>query len=95
MIKVVAKAFIKKDKVEVFKNVVPTLISETRKESGCIDYKLFQDTADETAFCFVEEWKSREDLNLHMASPHFTRIIPQIAEISVKEMDVFVGNLVL
>ena len=46
------------------------LIENTLSEEGNIDYQLLKSINDDT-LTFVEKWKSLEDLQKHMASPHF------------------------
>ena len=46
------------------------LIEETLKEEGNIDYQLLSSIND-TTLTFVEKWKSPQDLQKHMVSPHF------------------------
>lgn len=95
MVKVIAKFTIKEDKVEVFKNLVPELITETRKEAGCIGYQLFEDQNDKRVLMFVEEWESMEALQKHMSSKHFTEAIPKLTELQEKDLELNVCNLVI
>jgi len=46
MLKLVAKFIIKEDKIDEFKKYTEELVTETRKEKGCISYQLFQDVND-------------------------------------------------
>lgn len=45
-------------------------IDSTRKEPGCIRYDLNVNVHNSHQITFVEEWKSREDLELHFKRPH-------------------------
>ncbi len=56
------------------KEVLQTLLSMTeaiRQEKGCRSYQVFQDIEDESVFCLVGEWETREDLEHHMRSDRF------------------------
>ena len=46
------------------------LIDESLLEEGNIDYQLLK-SIDSDNLTFVEKWKSLEDLQKHMRSPHF------------------------
>jgi len=81
MIKVVAKSIVKEDKIEEFKSLAEKLIAETRKETGCISYQLFQDINDEKVFAMIEEWESSDDLQNHINSEHYRKIVPQLANL--------------
>ncbi|WP_458403743.1 putative quinol monooxygenase [Methanobrevibacter sp.] len=62
------------------------LIDETLQEEGNIDYQLLK-SLDDTTLTFVEKWKTIEDLQKHMASPHFINFGEESGEF-VEEMTI-------
>ena len=92
MVKVVAKSFIMEGKFEEYMNLCKELVEETRKEEGCIKYEIYQDEKDTTVLTVIEEWESRETLDKHMLSEHFTRIVPMLSKFRIKKSDVNVYN---
>jgi quinol monooxygenase YgiN len=47
-------------------------------------------------YVITEEWASKEALDTHMQSEHFTRIIPLLGALSVKPLEVATyGEVVL
>ncbi len=50
--------------------VLEGFIAPTGQENGCLRYELFVDADDPTKFTFIEEWASREALNVHGQSAH-------------------------
>lgn len=80
MIRVVAASKIYSDKIDEYYNTVKELITETNKEEGCIYYTLNKDVKDPTIHYMSEGWTDREALDRHMHSPHFTRIVPALAQ---------------
>ncbi|MDR3287996.1 MAG: antibiotic biosynthesis monooxygenase [Peptococcaceae bacterium] len=88
MIRVIAKNFIKSENISAAAPLFRELIDATRKESGCIEYRLFIDSQAPAEYVFTEEWASQEALDTHMKSEHFQRIIPQIGELSSKPLEV-------
>lgn len=54
---------------QVIEAAMPCIIA-TRKEAGCIFYDLNQAVEDENTLTFVEQWKTREDLEQHFKQPH-------------------------
>ena len=46
------------------------LVGPTREEEGCLAYDLSVSAVDPTAFVTVERWRSQDDLNAHMKTPH-------------------------
>jgi len=81
---VVAKLTIRPEKTEQFLACAKELIQATRKETGCLSYVLHQGT-EPGAYFFIEDWASKAALDAHMQTEHFTRIIPQMAELSSAE----------
>lgn len=88
MIKVVAKSFAKPDKLDKILKLSAEMVEKTVKEEGCIKYELFQDIKAPEVLVIIEEWESEEALSRHMASEHFTRIVPQLNELREKASEV-------
>lgn len=88
MIKVVAKFFVKQNKIEEFIKLSKELIKSTREENGCIKYELFEDNIKNTIFSIIEEWENMSVLESHLNSEHFTRIIPQLELIVTQQIEV-------
>ncbi len=51
------------------------MIERTRVKNGCIACRLYYDLDDPNVLTWVEEWESREDLEQHVRSPRFRRIL--------------------
>ncbi|AEF85058.1 antibiotic biosynthesis monooxygenase domain protein [Treponema primitia ZAS-2] len=88
MIKVIATNYLKQEQEEAFNPLFRELIAATRKESGCIEYRLFKKPDEKGVYIFIEEWENQAVLDKHMASEHFTRIIPQIGKFKTKDMTI-------
>ncbi len=84
MIKVVAKKLVKEGKLEEVVSLYDQLVQATRKEKGCIKYELYQDDKESRILAVIEEWESKEALDKHMKTEHFTRIVPMIGELTEK-----------
>lgn len=82
MIKVVAKAKLKPGvKVEEYLRIAREVISETRKEKGCITYTLHMDINDPTILTMLEEWENEEALRQHNQSEHVLKIVPELRKL--------------
>jgi len=80
MIKVVAKQFVKADKLEEFLPIAKVLVEETTKnDDGCIKYEMYQDLSDPLVITVIEEWETQESLDKHMKAKHFQDAIPKIS----------------
>lgn len=71
IVTVVAKVAAKKESAERVKSELLKLVAPTRKEEGCIEYRLHQDNDDPAVFIFYENWESEACLGRHMTSDHF------------------------
>ena len=90
MVKVIAKFFVKEDKVEEFLKLASVLVEESRKETGCVSYNLLQDVSNPQTLIMVEEWESAKILKTHMASAHFTSIIPEMSLLQFRKEEITV-----
>ncbi len=95
MLRIVATNYINPQEREKFLSLVKPLIEESRKESGCIFYSLFEDINQPNCFTFIEEWADGDAIALHNNTPHFTQIVPKIKELSIKEGAVNIYSEVL
>lgn len=91
MIKVVAKHFVKEDKVNEFLELAKKLVEATLKEEGNIKYELFQDVKNSKIITMIEEWEDKDVLNKHMNSEHFVEIVPILSSFMEKpaEMNLY------
>lgn len=60
------------------------------KDEGCIAYDIFESATRKNVLMICETWKDEESLDKHSKSEHFTRIVPQIKELSKTKSEKFV-----
>ena len=60
----------------------------SRSESGCISYRIYQDTESAEDFVFVEEWESEEALQTHFRTAHIAEFMGSIMSAIVGAPDV-------
>lgn len=65
------------------------LVELSLHDKGCISYDLYASTTADDRFLIYETWESEEDLNAHMASEHFRRLVPQLEEIATMTLERF------
>jgi quinol monooxygenase YgiN len=46
------------------------LVQPVRSEQGCVAYDLFVSATDPATFVAIETWRSQDDLDAHLKSPH-------------------------
>lgn len=78
MIVVVGRVRTDADRRAELIRVGQTVAQASREETGCIAYGLHQDTEDENAFVFVEEWASGAALQAHFATAHIAAFMQAI-----------------
>ncbi len=87
---VVGKVVAKNESIELVKSELLKLIEPTRKEDGCIEYKLHQDNEAPTVFIFYETWESTDSLEKHMNTDHFKNFVSVVGslveEIAIHKM---------
>jgi quinol monooxygenase YgiN len=90
MLKVVAKLTLTDAAKDTVIELARELVEKTRLEEGNISYGLYAEAGNPDALAFIEEWESKEALDAHMASEHFTGIFPLLASHTVgQEISVF------
>ncbi len=52
-----------------------SLIEPTRVESGCVSCGLYKDLHDPSIIIWVEEWNTQEDLERHLRSRQYKKIL--------------------
>lgn len=96
MVKVIAKNFVKLNKVKEVLDLVKELVDLTEEEEdGCIKYEIYQDENDENILTMIEEWENKEVLKAHMASEHFQRIVPEMNKYMEKQGEINIYKKVI
>lgn len=82
-----ASFFIKEDQRENFLSDTKELISETRKEEGCLAYNLYESLEERNTFIMVENWKDQFAIDIHNQNPLLQNFISKVADYSIKAPD--------
>jgi quinol monooxygenase YgiN len=88
MIVVVGRVQTDVDKRHALVRIGQTVAAASREETGCISYRLYEDTELENDFVFVEEWESSEALQRHFATSHIKEFMQAIPKTLVAPPDV-------
>jgi quinol monooxygenase YgiN len=89
-IKVVAKNYVKPEKIQEFIVLCKKLVEESVKEEGCIDYGLYQELDNPGILTILEEWRDKSNLDKHLKSKHFREIFPLLLEYLEKETEIHI-----
>lgn len=60
----------KPERAEELRRLLLSFVEPTRREPGCLEYHFHEDLDAPGVFVFYEAWRSREDLDAHLALPH-------------------------
>ena len=88
MITIVAKHFIKDDKIAEFLDMAKGLVDTTKQEDGCMKYDLYQDVKNPKVISIIEEWGNSTALDRHSSSEHFRRIVPILSGFTEKQTEI-------
>ncbi len=78
---VVAEAKAKPGKEDALRAKLLGLIEPTRAEEGCIQYNLHEAAGEDGQFVFYEIWRSKEDLDKHLATPYLQDLFAAVPEL--------------
>lgn len=95
MIRIVARNYPAPEHQEAILALARELVDKSRLEAGCRSYGLYQDVDHPELLTMLEEWESREALDRHMQSEHFTRIVPQLGRLMTRESELNVYRQLL
>ena len=76
---ILARQVIKPECLDTYHKLAAELVAASRKEAGCGGYESVQSLDDPRVHTFIEHWKDQEAMDIHGASEHFTRIVPQFS----------------
>ena len=62
------------------------LMTETRKEKGCVAYVMSGDFEDAGCIRLFEEWESQEAIDAHVKAPHMAKFQAQIPNLGFRGM---------
>lgn len=81
MITIIAKFDVKSDHTAEFIKHATDVTRETRKEKGCLSYKVLTSRSDKTQFTFIEEWLNDTAIEQHNNAPHFLKFADSVSPI--------------
>lgn len=70
---VIARCKAKPGKEAEVRKEILALVAPTRAEAGCLNYDLHVSADDPGLFVLYENWKSKADLDAHLATPYLVR----------------------
>lgn len=65
------------------------LVELSLHDKGCIGYDLYGSLTVDNHLMICETWKNRADLDAHMKSEHFKRIVPRLQSLATMTLEEF------
>lgn len=65
------------------------LVELSLRDKGCVAYDIFTSLTVDNHLMFCETWRTREDLDAHMKSEHFQRLVPRIQQLAEMTLEEF------
>ena len=59
-----------------------------RDEEGCLGYEVFESTSVPGTFVTVESWRSADDINAHMGTPHVAEAFAVLGPVLAGELGI-------
>lgn len=87
-LRVIARVRARPGKANELLSVLSSLVEPTRKEPGCLSYKLLQNNEDPTDLTLIEEWQSNTALESHFATKHFKDALTKLPNLVAAEPDI-------
>ena len=56
------------------------VIAQTRREPGVLSYSCYEDVAEPNTFIFYEEWRTKADIDAHLAQPYTRAFLAAAAQ---------------
>jgi quinol monooxygenase YgiN len=81
MIIVTARARVQADQRDAAIAAAQDMRKQTVDEPGCIDYRFWSATDDPNTILAFEQWEEQGALETHLAAPHTTAFLTQIAAV--------------
>ena len=80
MLIVQVRATIKPESREAFLAMAREVIAKTRQEPGSISYSCYENIAEPNVFIFYEEWRTKADIDAHLAQPYTQALLAAAAQ---------------
>jgi quinol monooxygenase YgiN len=92
-VQIIARHTIKEGQVEAVLNMLGDFIDAAREEPGNLAFDSYRKIGDERSYVLLERYASREALQVHRSTRHFTglllgQIVPLLDSRTVEEYDV-------
>ena len=79
---------VKQSSEEKVRTILLAMLEPTRKEDGCLKYKLFENLQDHRQFTLIGAWENEDAFEDHLQSDHFRKADVEIKDDVEKTTDI-------
>lgn len=72
---------------EELRGILAAQVTPTRAEAGCVNYDFHVDVEDPNVFVFYENWRSRDDLDVHLKAPHLQPLFGRLHQLLARPVE--------
>ena len=91
---VLARFKAKAGREEQLKQAILACVAPTRAEAGCINYDLHQHEGDKGDLILYENWRSKEDLDVHLEMPYLQELKAKAGELCSQPIEITLWEMV-
>ncbi|MFF2082224.1 putative quinol monooxygenase [Nocardia sp. NPDC058176] len=78
----------KPERREDLRELLLSFVEPTRAEPGCLEYHFHVDSENPSVFVFYEVWRSKDDLDQHLALPHMREFWNSRMDYLTRDLDI-------
>lgn len=90
---ILAYVYIKPEFISDFIEAAKSIIEDSNREEGCLEYMLWHNPYEETNFIFVERYVNRAAVDTHFAASYFNDFGPKIEHMTLKPAEIKVFSI--
>lgn len=91
---VLARFRAKEGMEDQLKQAIMLCVAPTRAEAGCINYDLHQRGDDQGDLILYENWRSKEDLDVHLEMPYLEELKAKAGELCSEPIEITLWEMV-
>lgn len=88
MLQIIVKMYVQEDKIKEFIELFKEMLDPTFQMEGCFKYNMYRDEIDPSLFIVLEQWETRDYFEDYLLSKHFDRVVSQMMEVLIKEIEI-------
>lgn len=93
LVVITGRMIVPKTNRDAFFAISKRQVELSRKETGCVNYWLFEDTFEPGIFFFYEEWQDRAAVDLHFKQSYCLEFVKALRKLITGEADMKIRTI--